>query len=66
MQVCDDRDINTKIRTYDDKVYAYFRGLNVSEDGVECGSFTIILTGSSLVYDKKIIMITSVFIQICL
>ena len=32
----DGRYIKTKIRTYDDKVYTNFCGLNVSEDGVEC------------------------------
>ena len=39
----DDGYIKTKIRTYDDKVYNNFRGLNVPDDGVECKSFTIFL-----------------------
>ena len=30
----------------------------MSEDGVECESFTIIFIGSLLVYDNKLIMIT--------
>ena len=30
--VYDDRYIKTKIRTFDDKVYTNFRGLNVPED----------------------------------
>ena len=30
--VYDDRNIKTKIQTYDDKVYTNIRGLNVSED----------------------------------
>ena len=38
----DDRYMKTKRRTYDDKFYTNFRGLNVPEDGVECESFTII------------------------
>ena len=32
--------IKTKIRTYSSKVYTNFRGLNVSEDDIECESFT--------------------------
>ena len=32
--------IKTKIRTYGSKVYTNFRGLNVSEDDIECESFT--------------------------
>ena len=31
-----------KIRTYGDKVYTYFRGLNVPEDDIECEFFTVI------------------------
>ena len=38
----DDRYIKTKIRTYDDKGYINFRGLNVPEDNIECESFTVI------------------------
>ena len=36
------RYIKTKIRTYGDKVYTNFRGLNVPEDNIECESFTVI------------------------
>ena len=32
--VYDDRYIQTKIRTYGDKVYTNFRGLNVPEDDI--------------------------------
>ena len=49
----DDRYIKTKIRTYGDKVYTCFRCLNVSENGVECESFTIISINSLLVYENK-------------
>ena len=35
LPVYDDRYIKPKIRTYGDKVYTNFRGLNVPEDGVE-------------------------------
>ena len=34
LPVYDDRYIKTKIRTYDDKVYTNFKGLDVPEDGV--------------------------------
>ena len=34
--------IGTKIRTYGDKVFTIFPGLNVPEDGEECESFAII------------------------
>ena len=53
LPVYDDRYINTKIRTYGDKVYTDFRGLNVSEDDTECESFAVISVDSLLVYDKK-------------
>ena len=42
LPVYDDRCIKTKTRTYSDKDYTNFRGLNVPEDGVECEFFTII------------------------
>ena len=35
------RYVKTKIRTYSNKVYANFCGLNVPENGVECESFAI-------------------------
>ena len=53
LPVYDDRYIKTKIRTYGDKVYTKFRGLNVLEDGTECKSFTVIHIDSLLVYDNK-------------
>ena len=34
--------IGTKIRTYGDKAFTIFRGLNVPEDGEECESFAIV------------------------
>ena len=36
LPVNDDKYINDKIRTYCDKVYTNFHGLNVPEDGAEC------------------------------
>ena len=39
LPVYDDRYINTKIRTYGDKVYTNFQGLNVPGDGAECKIF---------------------------
>ena len=35
------RYVKTKIRTYSNKVYANFCGLNVPENGVECESSAI-------------------------
>ena len=53
LPVYDYKYIKTKIRTFGDKVYANFRGLNVAEDDIECESFTVISIDSLLVYDKK-------------
>ena len=52
LPIYDDRYI-TKKRTYGDKVYIDFRGLNVPEDGVECESFTIISIYFLIVYENK-------------
>ena len=49
----DDRYIKTKIRTYGDKVYTNFRGLNVPDDDIECESFTVISINSLLAFDEK-------------
>ena len=46
--------IKTKIRTYGDKVYTDFLGLNVSEDDIECGSFRVIPIDSLLVSKTNI------------
>ena len=53
LPVYDDRYIITKIRTYGDKVYTNFSGLNVLEDDAECESFTVISIDSLLVYENK-------------
>ena len=45
--------MKTKIRTYGDKVYTNFRGLNVPEDDIESESFTVISIDSLLVYNSK-------------
>ena len=42
LPVFNDRYLKTKIRTYVDKIYTNFHGLNVPEDGIERGSFTVI------------------------
>ena len=63
LPVCDDRYIKTKIKTYDDKVYTNFRGLNVPEDDVECELFTVISINSLLVYDEKYYL--QVFLDNC-
>ena len=48
LPVYDDRYIKTKIRTYGDKVYTNFRGLNEPEDDIEYESFAVISFGSLL------------------
>ena len=53
LPVFDDRYIKTKIRTYGDKVYTNFRGINVPEDDIECESLTVISIDSLLVYESK-------------
>ena len=53
LPVYDDKYIKAKIRTFGDKVYTNFRGLDVPEDDKECESFTVISIDSLLVYDKK-------------
>ena len=45
--------MKTKIRTYGDKVYTNFCGLNVPEDDIESESFTVISIDSLLVYNSK-------------
>ena len=42
LPIYDDRYLKTKITAYDEKVYTNFCGLNVSEEDVECESFTLI------------------------
>ena len=48
LSVYDNIYIKTKLRTYGDKVYTNFHGLNVPEDGVEYKSFTITYIDSLL------------------
>ena len=56
LPVYDDRYIETKIRTYDDKVYTNFSGLNLPQDEIECESCTVISIDSLLVYESKCCM----------
>ena len=49
LPVYDDKYIKPKIRTYGDKMYTNFRGLNVPGDGVVCELFTVISIDSLLV-----------------
>ena len=52
-QVYDDKYIwKNKIRTYGDKVYTNFRGLNMPEDDTECESLTVISIHSLLAYEN--------------
>ena len=64
LQVFDDRYIKTKTRTYGDKVYTNFCGLNVLEDDIECESFTVISIDSLLVYEKNITCMYIVLIKL--
>ena len=48
-----DKYIKTKMRTFGDKVYTNFLGLNVPENDIQCESFTVISIDSLLVYNKK-------------
>ena len=56
LPVYDDRYIKTKIRTYGDKVYTNFSGLNLPQDEIECESCTVISIDSLLVYESKCCM----------
>ena len=53
LPVYGDRYIKAKIRTYGDKIYTNFCGLNVPGDDIECESFTVISVDSLLVYENK-------------
>ena len=61
--VYDDRHIKTKIKTYGDKVYTNFCGLNVPEDDMKYESFTVISIDSLLVYNNKYYL--QVFLDDC-
>ena len=53
LPVYDDRYTKTKIRANGDKVYTNSCGSNVSENGVECESVTLVSIDSFLFYDNK-------------
>ena len=53
LPVYDGRYIKTKRRTYADKVYTNFCGLNVSEEYMECKFFTVISIDFVLAYENK-------------
>ena len=53
LPVYDDRYMKIKVRTFGDKVYTNFHGLNVPEDDTECESFSVISIDSLLIYNKK-------------
>ena len=48
-----DRSIKTKKRTYSDKAYINFYGLNAPENYIECKSFTVVSIYSFLTYQNK-------------
>ena len=45
--------MKNKKRKHIDKVYSYFRDLNMPEDDIECESFTAISVDSLLVHKNK-------------
>ena len=51
--VYDDRYIKSKTRTYGDKVYINFRGLNLREEYIECESFTDISIDSLNLHENE-------------
>ena len=53
LPVYNDRYIKPKIRTYSNKVYTTFGSLNVSEDDIECESFTVISIDYLLFNENK-------------
>ena len=53
LPIYDERYTKTKTRTYGNKVYTNFRGLNVPKDDTECKSFTVMSINSLLVYGNK-------------
>ena len=53
LPVYDDRYIKAKIRTYSNKVYTNFRGLNEPDDDTECESFTVSSGDSLLLHENK-------------
>ena len=63
LPVYDDKLMETKTRTFGDKVHTNFRGLNVPEDDKECESFTVISINSLLVYDKEYFL--QVYLENC-
>ena len=50
----DGRYVKTKKRTYVDKVFTNFHGLNVPHDDIECKSFTVISIDSLLLYKTNV------------
>ena len=55
--------LKAKIKTYCDKVYTDFCGLNVPEDDLECEYFTLISIDSCI---SKQIFAGNIFRQLCL
>ena len=52
LPIYDGRYLKPEIRTYGDKVYTNFRGLNVLEENIECEFFTVISVDTLLVYEN--------------
>ena len=63
LTIYDDRYTNTQTRTYGDKFYINFHGLNVAEDDIECEFFTVISIDSLLTCENKYYM--QVYLENC-
>ena len=53
ISTCDDRYAKNKKRTYVNKGYTNFHGLNVPEDDIQCECFTFISIDSLTVHESK-------------
>ena len=51
--IYENRYIKTKIKTYGNKIYSNFCGLNMPQGGIEFEYFTVISTDSLLLYENK-------------
>ena len=51
--IYENRYIKTKIKTYGNKIYSNFCGLNMPQGGIEFECFTVISTDSLLLYENK-------------
>ena len=63
LPIYDDRHTKNKIRTYGDKVFTKFSGLNVPENDIEYECFTVISIDSLHVYENNCFL--QVYLENC-